>query len=100
MIERSFPKYQRGVFFGTAAFFLLALSFGGLGPHAPFLSGLIEAAAFPLLVALALSGRVSSPARSDQIAAVWFILFVLGVGLCQLIPLEPDVWRSLPGREA
>lgn len=99
MFVRSFSGDQRGVFFGTAALFFLALAFGGLGPHAPLLSGLIEAAAFPMLVAIVLLRGIEKPARSDQIAATSFILLLLVLGLSQLIPIAPDAWRSLPGRD-
>lgn len=88
------------MFLGTAALFALALVLGGLGPHAPLLGGLIEAAAFPLLVATVLFGRIRSIARPDCIVPVVFLLLLLALGLSQLIPLPPATWRSLPDRDA
>jgi O-antigen ligase len=91
---------ERGQFFGTAAFFALALLAGGLGPHAAFVEGLIEAAAFVLLVALALSRRTwSAPPTKGVVGAATIILLMLAVGIVQLIPLPASTWQALPGRE-
>lgn len=87
------------MFLGTAALFALALGLGGLGPHAPLFNGLIEAAAFSLLVAVAIFGRTEWPTRADHLGPVLFLVLMLAIGLAQLIPLPQATWATLPGRE-
>lgn len=90
---------ERGVFFGTAALFAFALVCGGLGPHAPLLSGLIQAAAFVLLVAVATSYRAGALARTECLIPLAAVLLLLVVGVGQIVPLPPAIWRELPGRD-
>lgn len=91
---------ERGQFFGTAAFFALALLAGGLGPHAALVEGLIQAAAFVLLVSVALSRPTWSGSPGKGVAgAATIILLALAIGLLQLIPLTASTWQRLPGRE-
>ena len=87
------------MFFGTVALFALALVLGGLGPHAPLFSGLIESTAFPLLVGVTLFGRTESAQRIECIAPILFLVLMLAIGLGQLMPLDPATWQALPGRE-
>ena len=87
------------MFLGTAALFSLALALGGLGPHAPLLGGLIEAAAFPLLIAVVSLGSIQSIGRREHVGPILFLALLVGLGLAQLLPLPAHVWRDLPGRE-
>lgn len=87
------------VFSATVVFFAVALIGGGLGPHAPLLGSLIEAIAFPALVAVLVFARPPTAWSPGAASAVLLILALLIVGVGQLIPLSAQTWQALPGHE-
>lgn len=86
------------VFWLSAALLTLAFVFGGESRDNPLSTMAIELLGIALLVAavwsraLAGTGRVGWP----EIALLGLIFLVL---LLQLIPLPPDLWTTLPGRD-
>lgn len=69
---------------------------GGTNPYYPYLRGACELAGCGLIAATALSRRtIKQPwAMPDWLAAGVLVLM-----LVQLVPLPPELWTHLPGRE-
>lgn len=82
----------------TAGLFALALAIGGAGLSFPLLQS------FLILTALAVLGWFAfheAPPLRGQFAGPIVALLAAGIALplLQLIPLPPDLWTLLPGRE-
>jgi O-antigen ligase len=97
-LSRTEDAGSLGVFeFLVIAFFCVALIAGGSG-SAPLSGAVVRIASIPVL-GLAL-WRIGGGAASAR--AIWPGLIVVGVFgllLVQRIPLPPDVWTRLPGRD-
>lgn len=82
----------------AASLLLLPLLFGGGAAPGFWSDAFIEIASLPLLLLLLYRLLRSAPAR----AARWPLVLAAGafvLPLLQLVPLPPDVWSALPGRE-
>ena len=78
-------------------FLVLAVILGG-SREGVLTSAALQVFAAAVLLALLFSPRTIAPSRSAKLLLALFALFV-GLALLQLVPLPPDVWARLPGRE-
>lgn len=69
---------------------------GGGGSPSPIAELLVQLAFVAALLAWIWMSRANEPV---SLPLFWFGLMLLGLPILQLIPLPPEVWRSLPGRE-
>lgn len=83
--------------FAPHGLLVVMLLLGGGGSPSPLPEMLLELAALLVVVAtawLARSGRLPRPGTALAFAAV-----ALAVPVLQLVPLPPQLWQALPGRE-
>ena len=78
-----------------AGFLALALVLGGGGPAAPT-NMMVEIGAVALLAVLAAVCGASAPAPR---VVLWVAVALIVLFALQLVPLPPELWRGLPGRE-
>lgn len=78
------------------AFLALALLAGGGGSPAPAAELVLQLGFAACLAALVWQGQVGPPSPR---ALLVLALALLAVPLVQLVPLPPEWWRALPGRE-
>jgi O-antigen ligase len=94
------PATVRWQAYAVAALVFVAILFGGGGGEGPLNNGIIQSLAAILLSLLFASHvRGSWPLPKVAAGATWLLLSLLLIVLVQLMPLPPDLWRSLPGRE-
>lgn len=106
LFQRGFSGLGRGwssVAVASLALFVLCLLIGGASQRHALRLALLELAALPVL-GLALVGLVDQAARSESWLsrhrfALGIATAAVAVPLIQLIPLPPEIWTSLPGRE-
>jgi O-antigen ligase len=85
--------------FAYGAVLVSCLVLGG-GTRPGFLSDVaIQLLAIPLLV-MALARLARLPSRQGARGVLWFCLALVLVPVAQLVPLPPELWTALPGREA
>lgn len=86
--------------FALAALVLAAILFGGGGAEGPFNNAVI-AAFSALLLGLLFASMVTGSWPVAAFAVPVTVLFggLVLVIILQLVPLPPDVWQNLPGRE-
>ena len=86
------------LFLPVASVVLIWVLFGGAAPTGIVPFAMLALSGSALLALLALHGKadlwlaLSWPARA-------LVVFVCAVPLAQLIPLPPDLWQALPGRD-
>ncbi len=78
---------------------VVSLVFGGATRSGYLGDVIVQLTAIPLLVC-ALGGLLSSERAREHRATMLLAFSIVLVPLLQLIPLPPDVWSRLPGREA
>lgn len=82
----------------SAGYFVTTLILGGAGTDYPLIAALIQLGAVVLLWrTLALAYPRLLPDRDPLVAAMLLLLLLLPV--LHLIPLPPEIWTALPGRE-
>lgn len=89
---------ERKDFWAAAILLSIALAIGGAGPRFPLLEMTVELAALAVLVYLGCTRgrpRFTAEARFPLLLLALMLL----LPLAQLVPLPPDLWRALPGRE-
>lgn len=84
----------------AAALLLVSILLGGGGAEAPALNGVLEAGGAILLCVSTARHLTGRPLPSTALVPVALLLVLLLLILAQLIPLPPDWWANLPGREA
>ena len=94
----AYPLLSRRLAF--SATFIFALLAGGGGAEGPLQHGLIAALGALLLFSIAsdqFGSRFPLPRNANLPALAALALLLIPLG--QLIPLPPEVWQNLPGRE-
>lgn len=92
------PANQDRLFLLTAGVLLIALLLGGAGNYYPLVTAAVEAAALGLLCHLAWVRSRREKAPLERFGALLALLILL-VPVAQLVPLPPQLWTQLPGRE-
>ncbi|HUG46675.1 MAG TPA: O-antigen ligase family protein [Sphingomicrobium sp.] len=82
----------------AAAFFIVAFALGGAGTHYPLLEMVVELTALVVLFYFAAVYRWGRPDRTAALG-LFALLLVCLLPLAQLVPLPPELWQGLPGRE-
>src|SRR3954468_13944454 len=82
----------------TAGLLAITMAIGGAGDSFPLLEMLLELSALATLGYFALTRR-NRPLDLETRLALVLLGLVLLLPLLQLIPLPPDVWHRIPGRE-
>lgn len=82
----------------TASVLLIALLLGGAGNYYPFVTTAVEAASLGLLCYLVWVPSPRKKAPLERFGAL-LALMILLVPIAQLVPLPPQLWTRLPGRE-
>ena len=85
-------------FFATAALLALALLIGGAGENFPLLEMTLDLAALVVAGLMLWKGQPERLTRLSSCALALMAAVVL-LPLLQLVPLPPDIWHALPGRE-
>lgn len=85
---------------GAAALLILATIFGGGGAEGPLRNGWLEAAGAFLFSASVASHFAHRSLPSEATVPVLLLAAALLVVGLQLLPLPPQLWTSLPGRES
>lgn len=92
------PADQDRLFLLSAAVLLIALLLGGAGNYYPLVTAAVEAAALGLLCHVVWVRSRRQKAPLERFGAVLAVMILL-VPVSQLIPLPPQLWIQLPGRE-
>lgn len=87
-----------GLFLFCAAYLILAIALGGSSRPGLVADTVLQGAALPLL-ALALSKLTTTPISGMARPLVAIALAAVAVVGFQVVPLPPDLWTRLPGRE-
>lgn len=82
----------------TLALLTLCLVLGGASREHALRLALLELAALPVL-AIGLLGVWDRKLRSGRRTVLTMAAAIAALPLIQLVPLPPDLWRALPGRE-
>lgn len=83
----------------AGALLFAAILFGGGGAEGPLQNGILEGLGALLLCAVAASNFGGDPLPRASAPLLWLMVAALTLVLCQLIPLPPEIWADLPGRE-
>lgn len=83
----------------ASALLFVALIFGGGGAEGPIQNGWLEAGGALLLIACVAGHFSTRPQPRGALAPILLLGMALIVIAAQLVPLPPDVWTSLPGRQ-
>lgn len=94
------PAPLRWQAWALAALVTVAILFGGGGAEGPVNNGIIQALS-AILLALVFASHVrgSWPLSNAARGATWILIALLIIVVLQLVPLPPEVWRALPGRD-
>lgn len=92
------PRLQRVTLVCAVLLLAIALAVGGAGTRYPVLGLVVELAALPILFLFAAGWSGPIECRSGKVALVLMGLILL-LPLAQLIPMPPNLWHGLPGRE-
>src|SRR5438445_10415024 len=83
-----------------AAILAVSILFGGGGAEGAFNNGVILAVSAFLLCGLVAAHAIGvRPLSGSAVVPVFLILAFLLIGAFQLVPLQPEMWRTQPGRE-
>ena len=86
------------LFFGVAALLLLNIFVGGAGVTYPLLQLLLELAGLGMMAFFVIRPRRSLVQLGRPVLIL--VAAVVGLGILQLLPLPPAVWKNLPGRDS
>lgn len=91
-------RLGRWLFIGAAAVMLIAGFFGGASRDNPLRLALVESVALPL-AALTLRRLVRRDRWRGVAAPLVFLAGLFIIPLLQSLPLPPEIWTTLPGRD-
>lgn len=98
MLSKDFKGQWDVVAIASAVLLVFSFLLGGASREHALRLALVELAALPLLV-LAGNRLIQSEKWRDHRFALWLLAAVVAIPLVQLIPLPPQVWTGLPGRD-
>lgn len=89
---------QESTPFGVLCLFLTIAFLTGGGSSGDILSLAVLRPTSVLIAAFGIAGLKAGNLRANRIALIMLGL-VVGLALCHLLPLPPQIWQALPGRE-